>query len=274
MIPFKTIFVLFVFFFSSCIEKPESKAKFNPEKVDSKKTVQEALFSKKNPFINLLPTSTTNVVVEHDYYTLSYHEKYEQAEWVAYELKKEQLVNANFKRPYFIQDKKVKTNSADWRNYKQSGYDKGHLCPAADREFTKEAYESTFLTSNISPQDHEFNSGIWNRLEEKIRYWAVKYDGLLVITAGVLEQNLKTIGQENVAVPKYFYKIILDEINGNYRMIAFLIPNAPSKKPLYEFVVSVDHIEKLTGIDFFPQLPDAIENQLEKNKSYKDWSFN
>lgn len=221
-----------------------------------------------------LPTSTTKTIITHDYYTLSYNEKYEQAEWVIYELKKEHLNNANFKRPYFIQDKKVSTASADWRNYKKSGYDKGHLCPAADREFSKEAYNSTFLTSNISPQHHEFNGGIWNKLEEKTRYWAQKYDGVYVVTGGVLQPNLKTIGTEKVAVPKYFYKIILDENNGKYRMIAFLLPHAQSKKPLYDFVVSVDKIETLTGIDFFPKMPDDIEKKLEKISDYKAWSFN
>ncbi len=224
--------------------------------------------------LHFLPKSTTNAIVYHDFYTLSYNEKYEQAEWVAYELKKEQVVNANFKRPFFIQDKKVKTGSADWRNYKNSGYDKGHLCPAADREFNKGAYEATFLTSNIAPQTHEFNSGIWNRLEEKIRYWAVKYNGLYVVIAGVLQPNLKTIGKEKVAVPNYFYKIVLDEYHGKYRMIAFLIPNNESKRPLYEFVVSVDKVEQMTGIDFFSELPDTIEKQLEKSNSYKEWSFN
>jgi endonuclease G, mitochondrial len=232
------------------------------------------LFQVNSSRLKLLPKSTTKTIVYHDFYTLSYHEKYEQAEWVAYELTKKQVVNANFKRPFFIQDDKIVSSSADWRNYKNSGYDKGHLCPAADREFSKKAYLATFLTSNISPQKHEFNNGVWNRLEEKIRYWAVKYDGLFVVTAGVLEPNLKTIGKEKVAVPNYFYKIVLDEFNGKYRMIAFLIPNEASKKPLYEFVVSVDKIEQLTGIDFFPQFPDAIENQLEKASSYKDWSFN
>lgn len=222
----------------------------------------------------LLPKSTTKAIIYHDFYTLSYNEAYEQAEWVAYELKKEQVVNANFQRPYFVQDDKVTTYSADWRNYKKSGYDKGHLCPAADREFNKKAFESTFLTSNISPQKHEFNSGIWNRLEEKIRYWAIKYDGLFIVTAGVLAPNLKTIGKEKVAVPNFFYKIVLDENQGKYRMIGFLIPNKPLDRPLYEFVVSVDKIEQATGIDFFPQLPDDLENQLEKSSNYKGWSFN
>jgi endonuclease G len=220
-----------------------------------------------------LPTSTTKQIVKHDYYTLSYNEKYEQAEWVAYELKRSYVRSSNYDRPYFIEDPKVKTGSADWRNYKKSGYDKGHLCPAGDMAFAFNAYKDTFFTSNISPQTRDFNGGVWNRLEQKARYWATKYDGVFVVTGGVLEPNLKTIGQEKVLVPRYFYKILLDNSNGQYKMIAFLVPNTKSNEPLYEFVVSVDSIEKMTGIDFFPKLDDKIENSLEKRSDYKDWSF-
>ena len=231
---------------------------------------------KKNPdpSFPFLSSSTTNQIIRHDYYTLSYSEKHEQAEWVAYELKKDYIKNNDFKRPYFIEDPKVKTGSADWRNYKKSGYDKGHLCPAGDMEFALKAYNDTFFTSNISPQLHDFNGGIWNRLEQKVRYWATKYDGIYVVTGGILHPSLQTIGKEKVSVPNYFYKILLDYSNGQYRMIAFLVPSKKSDKPLYDFVVSVDTVEKMTGIDFFPKLDDKIENNLEKASNYKAWSFN
>ena len=229
---------------------------------------------KQNQPFDFLPTSTTNQIIQHEYYTLSYNEKYEQAEWVAYELKKNYVKKANFKRPYFIEDPKVKTGSADWRNYKKSGYDKGHLCPAGDMEFAINAYNDTFFTSNISPQLHDFNGGVWNRLEQKVRYWATKYDGIYVITGGILQPSLPTIGKEKVSIPNYFYKILLDYSNGQYRMIAFLVPSKKSEKPLYDFVVSVDTVEKMTGIDFFPKLDDKIENNLEKASDYKAWSFN
>ena len=226
-----------------------------------------------NQSFDFLPTSTTNQIVTHKYFTLSYNEKHEQAEWVAYELKKSYVRNSNFKRPYFIQDLKVKTQSADWRNYKKSGYDKGHLCPAGDMEFAINAYTDTFFTSNISPQLHSFNAGVWKRLENKVRYWAIKYDGIYVITAGILAPKLKTIGKEKVSVPDYFYKILWTNFNGEHKMIAFLIPNTKSDKPLYYFATSVDHIEKMTGIDFFPKLDDKTENSLEINSNYKSWSF-
>jgi len=243
--------------------------------VDSKatntKTTVDSTY--KGSSFDLLPTSTTGVVVNHNYYSLSYNEKYEQAEWVAYELKKEHIVHSNFDRPYFINDSKVKTKSAHYKNYKNSGYDRGHLCPAGDRKFSKQAFDETFLTSNISPQNHDFNSGIWNRLEQKTRYWAQKHDRLYVVTGGVLKDNLKTIGRDNVAVPNFFYKIILDNTEPEIKAIAFLIPNDNSEKGLYKYVVSIDKIEELTGIDFFPALPDDLENSLEQSSSYTKWSL-
>lgn len=224
---------------------------------------------------NYLPTSTTKQVVKHHYYTLSYNEDKEQAEWVAYVLQPNQLQRIDRKRPFFIKDNKVKTQSADYHNYKNSGYDKGHLCPAADRRFSKQAFNETFLTSNISPQNHQFNAGIWNRLEQKTRYWTKKYGTLYIVTGGVLtDNNLPTIGREKVAVPKRFYKILLDYKQPKIKAIAFLIPNKDSDLPLYKFATSIDTIEQITGIDFFSALPDSIENKIEAQNDYKDWSFN
>lgn len=220
---------------------------------------------------NYLPTNTTNAVYKHKTYTLSYAEDYEQAEWVAYELDADDINYMTYDRPFFEVDDEVITGSAHWRNYKKSGYNKGHLCPAGDRKKNFDEYEETFLTSNISPQTYKFNSGIWNRLEQKVRYWAQRYDGVYVVTAGVLEDDLKTIGYEYVAVPEYFYKVVLTK--DKKRMIGLLVPHKDSDKSLYSFVVSVDSIEKMTGIDFFPELEDELENELESQSNAKSWKF-
>ncbi|HKX87102.1 MAG TPA: DNA/RNA non-specific endonuclease [Flavobacterium sp.] len=220
-----------------------------------------------------LPTTTTGIIVRHQYYTLSYAEVHEQAEWVAYELKKSDIIYSNHKRPYFIDDPKVNTGSASWKNYIRSGYDRGHLCPAGDRRFSKKAFDETFYTSNITPQRNDFNAGIWNRLEQKTRYWAKKYDGLYVVTGGVLSPKLKSIGKEDVSVPEYFYKVLIDKSSGKYKAIGFLVPHKESDNALYTYVVPIDTIEKMTGLDFFSKLPDAIENKLEKSSDYKGWSF-
>ncbi|MDN3493938.1 DNA/RNA non-specific endonuclease [Winogradskyella bathintestinalis] len=235
--------------------------------------VNEGKIIKINTNAYYLPTSTTNQIIHHQNYSLSYNETHEQAEWVAYELKASHLSFINHKRPYFEIDKAVKTGAAHWGNYKKSGYDKGHLCPAGDRRYTKDAHDETFLTSNISPQKHQFNAGVWNRLEQKVRFWAKKNDGVFVVTGGILQHNLKSIGDENVSVPNQFYKVILDNNKGEIKMLAFLMNHKNSDLPLYKFVVSVDEIESLTGIDFFPELDDSIETTLEASNSYKQWSF-
>jgi endonuclease G len=230
------------------------------------------IFPENDPFA-YLPTSTTKQVIKHSYYALSYNEKFEQAEWVSYFLRSESEGIGHFKRPKFINDPKVATESADSDNYKNSGYDRGHLCAAADMRFSKSAYDETFFTSNISPQKHNFNDGIWKKLEEKCRFWATIYNGIYVATGGVLQKGLPTIGSEKVTIPNYFYKILYCNYKGKNRMVAFLIPSVKTKESIYKFVVSVDSIENLTGIDFFPQLNDSIEKELESKSDYKAWAF-
>jgi endonuclease G len=243
----------------------------------NKKTEEYPSFDKEDApmvsngaFSDMLPSSNGEIV-EHVYFTLSYREEYEQAEWVAYELLEKHLTKDQRERPYFIQDRDVRTESADWRNYKNSGYDRGHLCPAGDRKFTYDAYHETFLTSNISPQDHGFNAGLWNSLEQKARYWAGRYDDVYVITGGILKDGLPSIGSERVAVPEEFYKIIFDKRGDDYRAIAFIMPNGKTSGSFYNYMVSIDEIEQKTGIDFFPALPDAIENELERADAVQRW---
>lgn len=237
------------------------------------KIIEDGKHEKNETNTFFLPTSTTSQIVHHEGYSLSYNEMHEQSEWVAYELKTEHITKADFKRPYFEIDDRVETKSAHWRNYKQSGYDRGHLCPAADKKYNKAQHDETFFMSNVSPQIPDFNSGIWNTLEQKVRFWATKYNGVFVVTGGVLENGLKTIGNEKVSVPNYFYKIICDYNNEQPKLIAFLIKHENSNKPLSSFVVSVDEIELKTGIDFFSNFNDELEDKLEKNSNYKDWTF-
>ncbi|MDB4291910.1 DNA/RNA non-specific endonuclease [Maribacter sp.] len=220
-----------------------------------------------------MPSSTTKEVVQHNYYTLSYNERYEQAEWVAYVLKETHLTSDDRKRPYFIEDPKVRSKSADWRNYKGSGYDRGHLCPAGDRRFSEQAYNETFYTSNISPQDRAFNAGVWNRLEQRVRQWAKRYGSVFVVTGGVLEEGLGEIGIEAVDVPKFYYKIVAKGDSNDIEVLAFLMEGKESTRPLKEFTVSIDELEKRTGIDFFEKLPTAMQQKLENEVETKGWKF-
>jgi endonuclease G len=144
---------------------------------------------------DFLPNSNNQIVNPHTY-SLSYNEQHEQAEWTAHVLRKRDITNNDYKRPYFKRNNQVTTGAAHWRNYRKSGYDKGHLVPSGDRKSTKSAYDETFLTSNISLQLHDFNAGIWNTLEQRTRPYAQPYGEIYVITGTVLKDNLKYVGTE------------------------------------------------------------------------------
>jgi len=219
-----------------------------------------------------LPTHTGEII-KHKNYILSYSEKFEQAEWVAYELSSNETVGLIKRDDDFRPDPVVKTGSANLKDYKGSGYDRGHLAPAADMGFSAAAMSESFYMSNMSPQKPSFNRGIWKNLETQVRNWAKVYDKIYVVTGGVLKSGLPFIGKNRVAVPEKYYKIIFREKGSHAEMIAFLLANMKSEQPLSSFVVSVDEIEKLTGVDFFPQLPDGLENKLEAQRSAQNWDF-
>ena len=211
--------------------------------------------------------------VYHDFYRLSYSEAYEQAAWVAYFLSPGHLTDHERERPFFVEDPLVRTKSADWRNYRGSGYDRGHLCPAGDMRFSETAYNQTFYTSNISPQNPEFNAGIWNDLELQVRRWCRRYGPLCVITGGILEPGLPAIGEEEVAVPAWFFKVVVREGDTGTKVAAFLMENRPGQGPLRRFLVPLDQVEALSGIDFFPGLSEQQQHTLEGTARAEDWAF-
>ena len=221
-----------------------------------------------------LPTSTTGQVVRHKYYALSYIEKYELAEWVAFELTSKRL-----KMPWvhrtndFRPDPMIKTGSATPDDYRRTEFDRGHLVAAADMAFSASAMSETFFMSNISPQRPGFNKGVWRELEELTRNWAKRFKHLYVVTGPLFDRPVKFwIGQNQVAVPPAFYKIILDIREPEKKAIAFIIPNETTTKRLEYFATSIDKVEELTGIDFFPDLlPKPLEESLESDYNMSLW---
>ncbi len=223
-----------------------------------------------------LPTSSTGAIVQHKYYTLSYNERHEQAEWVAYVLTRERLQMEWQDRPdLFEADPKVRSGSASLSDYRGSGYDRGHLVPAADMAFNTTAITETFYLSNISPQARDFNKGIWKELEELTRDWAIKFKKLYVVTGPILKDGGKgKIGNNEVTVPSAFYKVLLDLSDPDQKAIAFIVPNEVSYDPLFKYAVSVDEVEKQTGINFFPELMTReLERELEGNFNRDFWPF-
>lgn len=212
-------------------------------------------------------------VVRHLGYTLCYDENYEQAKWVAYRLTATMCNNNDEERTdNFRSDPAIKTGSASPDDYKKTGYDRGHLCPAGDMAWSEITMSESFYMSNMSPQEPKFNRGIWKTLETQVREWAKKEEEIYIVTAGVLEKGLNTIGEKNkIAVPKYYYKIVLDVYGKEKKAIAFVMLNAGSKESIFNYAVTIDSVERLTQINFFPVLPDSLENNLESHINVELW---
>ncbi len=216
-----------------------------------------------------LPKSTGEII-KHTYYQLSYNEEHEQAEWVYYTLTPQMLTATTPRTNNFRIDQKVSTGSAKLSDYSGSGYDRGHLCPAGSMVVNKTAMSESFYISNISPQNPSFNRGKWKQLEELIRKWAASDSILHVITGPILAEKIDEIGKSNVTVPGSFYKIIYSPKKNE--MIGFILPNRKTERCLAEFATNVDYIESMTGIDFFAEIVDDLEQQ-EISLNVLLWNF-
>jgi len=245
------------------IEIPDDSAEAPRPKPQTESQVPDEIFP-----------ASSGELVRHTWYALGYSEDHEQAEWVAYELTRERLNENWAERPNtFRPDPAVHTESATPRDYSSSGYDKGHLCPAADMAFDATAMDETFFMSNMSPQVPAFNMGIWRELEELTRDWARRFKRLYIVTGPVLtEPGLKQIGFSKVTVPAAYYKVLLAP--DQQRAIAFILPNQMSEKLVTDFACSIDQVEERTGIDFFPELLKGLGEELEGSLDKDAWPIN
>lgn len=225
------------------------------------------LISLSQTYYDFLPSSNSQVV-HHNYFSLSYSEEHEQAAWVFYEINKNRELRVVSRKNNFRKDKKIKTGSADLNDYKGSIYDRGHLAPARDFSFNQIAMSESFYMSNISPQNRSFNRGIWKKLEALVSQWG-EISNIFVATGPVLDSCIQFIGNNNVCVPEFYYKIIYDPLN--QKMISFMIPNQKGTKHLRDYVCSTDYIESRVKIDFFPILEDDLEEYLESNIEKENW---
>jgi endonuclease G len=223
------------------------------------------------PAVELPAFSPKDPVVRHTSYTLCYSEPHEQALWVAYILTAAEVHGRQKRTNDFRPDPFVVTGSAVPADYRGSGCDMGHLAPAADMKWSFTAMSESFYMSNMSPQAPGFNRGIWKDLESQVRTWAVINRELHVVTGPVLKPGLPTIGKSRVAVPALYYKVLLDDQRPEIKAIGFVMPNRPLSGPVTAYAVTVDSVERLTGLDFFPALPDSIEKAVEAVIHVERW---
>ena len=214
-----------------------------------------------------------DVLVRHQGFVLAYRERHEQASWVAYQLTREETDGPAERSNRFVADPTVPSGSATDEDYAGSGYDRGHLAPAGDMTWSPDVMQESFFYSNMSPQVPAFNRGIWKKLETLVRSWAAEAGALEIATGPILVENLPVIGPNGVSVPTHYYKVVLDYQLPGIRAAAFVLPNAPSSLSLDHFMVPIDSVEKWTGIDFFPLLPEQEEDLLERMTDRRAWDW-
>ena len=216
------------------------------------------------------PSSLASQILTRKSYTCSYNETTKNPNWIAWILTKDH-VDGNVKRTNYTEDFDVPTPRATNDDYKGSGWSRGHMCPAGDNRWDSVAMQETFLLTNICPQDRSLNSGLWNKIEQDCRTWAKEYGEIYIICGPVyLNQEHETIGTNKIVVPEAFFKVILC-LQGKPKAIGFIIRNNKGAKKRDQYINTIDDVERITGYDFFPELADDIENEIEKHADINEW---
>lgn len=264
----KLFFILIVTTLICCIAYSLSDA-CDSEKSSDGNSIISRVYEKELDYA-IVPSGTPEQIVEYEGFRVSFNKKNRTPNWVAWELLGSETDGPYSRSNDFWYDCKVK-GCPDIPDYKHSGFDRGHLCPAADQKWSEKAMHDCFSFANMAPQDHSLNSGAWQNLEKKERLWAQR-DSAIVIIAGPIykPEDRQTIGK-GVRVPSAFYKVIIAPYLKNPRGIGFIYPNMSSPGDMRNYAMSIDDVEKETGIDFFPNLPDDVEEKIESVASFKEW---
>ena len=224
-----------------------------------------------------IPTITeerSDRVIKHKGYTVSYNYDWKIPNWVAYELTDREVQGEVPRYDRFKPDPMVPQGAtATTNDYKHSGYDRGHMAPAADMKWNEQVMKESFYLSNICPQNPNLNGGVWKDLEEQVRDLASQKGKIFVVCGPIVNDISNTIGENKVVVPQAFYKVLLQEENGEIHTIGFVYENVSGRKPMSTYAMSVDEVEKLTNIDFFPSLPNKIENKVESEVDFSRWTI-
>ncbi len=203
-------------------------------------------------------------------FTVYFNPEWHMPRCVVYELTRNETKDPVGRYGSFEADSAV-AGCAKPSDYAGSGYNRGHMAPAADFKWSGKAMRETFKMTNVCPQVQSLNSGGWSRLEEKVREWAVRDSAIVVASGPVVLPGHNTAGAGNVAVPQAFFKVVLAPYATPPRAIAFIYPNAPAGQRLRDYAVTVDSVEAATGLDFFSALPDGIESRLERQCNINQW---
>ena len=220
----------------------------------------------------LAASASDFIPLERAGYILCYNPATRLPVWVAWHLTAAHTDGAYSRKGLkFAEDEAVPMPRATNMDYVNSGYDRGHICPSGDNRWSREAQVQSFLYTNCCPQLHNLNTGDWRELEEKCRVWARQYGEIYIVSGPLLfNKKHKTIGKNKVVVPEAFFKVVL-RMQDEPKAIGFIYRNEHSDKRMSSYVNTVDDVERLTGLDFFPALPDNVEQKVEATADLGDW---
>ena len=204
-------------------------------------------------------------------YIASYNKDTKCPNWVAWHLTKNHTDGAFKRLNNFHEEEDVPIPRATSDDYSGSGWSRGHMCPAGDNKWNEAAMYESFSLVNVCPQNANLNSGLWNSLEIDCRRWARKYGDIYIVCGPIfLNKDHECIGINEVIVPEAFFKVVLC-LNGEPKAFGVIVRNTDGNKKRDLYYNSVDQVERITGIDFFPALPDDIENKVEAVVDIEKW---
>lgn len=208
-------------------------------------------------------------------YTVDYDVENKIPRWVAYDLTVTELDGTNTREgKNFRPDPEVNAPQADNYDYRNSGYDKGHMAPAADFKWSEKAMDDTFYYTNCCPQKPYFNRHAWEKLESRVRSWAGKFGCLYVVTGSIVGDCVNgKLGANQITIPDAFYKALLTKDGDTYHSVAFVMHNLDTPQPYVECSMTINALEEITGVDFFCALDDSIEEQVEGTVDRRFWKF-
>ena len=227
-----------------------------------------------NVEIPIITDNRSDRVITHKGYTVSYNYDWKIPNWVAYELTDEEVEGEVPRYDRFKPDPMVPENATAYtEDYKYSGYDRGHMAPAADMKWDEQVMRESFYLSNICPQNPNLNGGVWKDLEEQVRDLASQKGRIFVVCGPIVNDANETIGANKVVVPQAFYKVLLQEDEEGLHAIGFIYENKSGRRPMSTYARTVDEVEEMTNINFFPSLPDNIERKIESDIDFSRWTI-
>ena len=255
---------------------PADRTKTTNKKISGTTSLTHEVPTEQNPLLDVIvPKNVANQRINHTYYVCYFNADHRIPNCVIYDISATEISQCNApgaekRKNYKFYADPLCSDSPDWYEYKNSGYDRGHMAPANDMKFNPTAMSECFYMTNMCPQIHALNDGCWRQLENSCHNWALRDKRLIIASGPILKQDMAKIGpNDDISVPGAFFKVIYAPEKG--RAIGFIFNNEKISGSYTKYVVSVDDIERMTGLDFFSSVDDKIENAMEKKSTFDEW---